>query len=546
MNAIVKNLPWCKKNALDGQGDAANARMCIARAAHMLSISCTDRINEMTFRHYLNSSLNIKTDLNSLVERVVLSDMLSVGRMKDATDIYVLHRYMCESEMRATRSKLRQITSNIAHIKPLTPAANDSLDWPLGIDDPTQARTRFDVLQWTYFTDTHIYTSGGASNYRELKGVDKEDVMDIVRVAVNSLSQHDGIHYIYRHIINGYRCFDAARGTDYILDLAVVDRNDLSREIIRRVELLRPLGAVEIVQTHYVTESTRVHLVLPVAFGDRDAVLAFLDSYARVCVDAGDNADLLIVLLYPDVSVPGEADIYSVIKSTITFYESRFKRTDARITWISVHTKSTAIAHDVAIAPFTILDSVLHRFAPEAMIFICSIGMELSVELLNRIRMNTIAGFQIFFPIGFWAYKPSLVYDQPPYPANIEISAKSGHFDPNRFDHASFYCADYQFSRQQMSETGSHPIDLYELFIRHHPAVHVLHAVEPALRMQYREEADCSGKAACLQPRIPASREQLAMLVFEHQQRLDRQQIDVMHRQRGENIDQMKPDMLRR
>jgi len=229
-------------------------------------------------------------------------------------------------------------------------------------------------------------------------GVDKEDVMDIVNVAVTRLSQRDHISYKYRRIVNGYRRFDAARGTDYILDLALVSPgNKTAGEVIQRVELVRPLGAVEIIPTPYVTESTRVHLILPVTINERDAVLAFLDSYTRVCVDAGDNADLLIVLIYPDkTNDASENDAYSVIKSTIGFYESRFKqRSDARISWMSVHAGSTVPVYEAMMASFNVMDVVLHRFAPESLVFLCGVGMELSVELLNRVRMNTIIGFQV-------------------------------------------------------------------------------------------------------------------------------------------------------
>jgi len=151
----------------------------------------------------------------------------------------------------------------------------------------------------------------------------------------------------------------------------------------------------------------------------------------------------------------------------------------------------------------------------------------------------------MFFPIGFWSYKPSLIHDHPPYPANIEINAKSGYFDPERVDHASFYCSDYLAAQRAVADTDTAPDDLYELFVVHHHSVHVLHAIEPALRLQYREDAECKSPSdICPPPRTPASREQLALLVFEHQQRLDQQQIDVMHKQRDENVAQMKPDML--
>ena len=233
-----------------------------------------------------------------------------------------------------------------------------------------------------------------------IAGIDLEDVMDIVNVAVSHLNKAD-VTYEFRHIVNGYRRFDASRGMDYILDLALLELMDgETMEVVKRVGILRPLGEVEIVPTPFVTENTGVHLVLPVAVGDRDIVLAFLDSYVRVCVDAGDNADLLVVLLYPDIAlddaVSDNDDIYTVVKSTIAFYESRFARNDARISWVSVvHENAVVGSHAAVTAPFIVIDSVMRRFPAEALVFFCSVGMELSVDLLNRVRMNTIIGFQV-------------------------------------------------------------------------------------------------------------------------------------------------------
>ena len=229
-------------------------------------------------------------------------------------------------------------------------------------------------------------------------GVDKEDITDIVNVAMTRLSEKDHIQYKYLRIVNGYRRFDAARGTDYVMDLAYVDPRDKKTEIIQRVELVRPLGAIEIIPTPYVTETTKIQLILPVTVRERDAVLAFLDSYSRVCVQSGDNANLLIVLIYPDKikDAASKDDEFVIIKSTISFYESKFKRSmDPRINWTSIHAKSTLSVYEAMMASLDNMDSVLHRFAPESLVFICSVGMELSVELLNRVRMNTILDFQV-------------------------------------------------------------------------------------------------------------------------------------------------------
>ena len=42
-----------------------------------------------------------------------------------------------------------------------------------------------------------------------------------------------------------------------------------------------------------------------------------------------------------------------------------------------------------------------------------------------------------------------------------------------------------------------------------------------------------------------ASRSQLAMLIFEHQQKLDQGHMNVIHQQNDPNVDQMKPNMLK-
>jgi len=43
--------------------------------------------------------------------------------------------------------------------------------FPADLDAAAQARTRHDVVQWTYFTDKHIYADNDPDNYHELKGL---------------------------------------------------------------------------------------------------------------------------------------------------------------------------------------------------------------------------------------------------------------------------------------------------------------------------------------------------------------------------------------
>lgn len=378
------------------------------------------------------------------------------------------------------------------------------------------------------------------------EGVDKQDVQDIMQTSLDRLNSKYNNRFLRARIVNGYRRFDASRGMEYILDLVLIDRQT-KQEIFKRVQLVRPLGEVEIVPMPYVTENTRVNLLLTVHPGEKDDVLSFFDSYAHTCLESGDNTYLFVVFVYESENQERD-DIYTVIKSTIAFYENRH-HSRARITWMSVRTGG---AGSIMVS-YMVLDALTHRLAPESLVLRCTVGMDLSIEFLNRVRMNTIKGWQVFFPIGYWSYKPNLIYDQHPYPTTIEINQKSGRYDMHQYVHASFYMDDYLYAKRQLTSAGtlSDDIDLYDLFVQYH-SLHVFRAVEPALRLQFRihECNGLSGRAEtdCLDSRAHslASRSQLGMLIFEYQQKLDQMQLNVMHQQRGENVGQMKPEMLRR
>ena len=278
-----------------------------------------------------------------------------------------------------------------------------------------------------------------------------------------------------------FRRFDPLRGMEYTIDVMVRDKL-LRKEVFKRAHLIRPLTKVEFVPVPYVTESSRVNLVLPVKVSDKDNTVSFLDTYAHVCLDSGDSTFLYIVFIY-DNNNPQNAkdDVFSVIKSMITFYENKYQ-TGSKISWIAVQNNNPS--------QFVILDAVTRKFTKETLFLLGDAGMDLTIDFLNRVRMNTISNWQVFFPIAFWQYKPNMIYEEKPYPTEIEINSKSGFFDVNTYVHASFYNADYQYARKQMMTTsGPQNIDLIEMFLKYHN-VHVFRAVEPTLKHKYREKVN--------------------------------------------------------
>jgi len=41
----------------------------------------------------------------------------------------------------------------------------------LDLDSPAHPLTRHDIIQWTYFSDTHIFADNDPDNYHQLEGL---------------------------------------------------------------------------------------------------------------------------------------------------------------------------------------------------------------------------------------------------------------------------------------------------------------------------------------------------------------------------------------
>ena len=71
---------------------------------------------------------------------------------------------------------IQQLEQSILKSAPSTPAGLDSLVWPIGYSPPTKPETRFSVLRWDYFNETHIFFDTEHSVVRPLIGAHLEDI----------------------------------------------------------------------------------------------------------------------------------------------------------------------------------------------------------------------------------------------------------------------------------------------------------------------------------------------------------------------------------
>lgn len=75
-------------------------------------------------------------------------------------------------------ANLRHSLLNMSH---LVPGGKKSVSWPVGNQPGNKPNTRFDVLRWDYFTETHIYLANDFTNIKKLSGAEKSDIQVISR-----------------------------------------------------------------------------------------------------------------------------------------------------------------------------------------------------------------------------------------------------------------------------------------------------------------------------------------------------------------------------
>lgn len=168
---------------------------------------------------------------------------------------------------------------------------------------------------------------------------------------------------------------------------------------------------------------------------------------------------------------------------------------------------------------FDAVDFSIRVLTADALYFVASPGAELRADFLNRVRMNTIVNFQVFFPIPFVRYNPKIIGSSAD---RSDVNKATGRFDRHDFSIASFYGSDYLARRNQMPQFDSKRlgIDLIELFFN--SSLHIMRAADPALIVSYTNKI-CDPRlneeiyAKCLLSKKEglASKSQLAALIFE-------------------------------
>ncbi|OXU16953.1 hypothetical protein TSAR_005256, partial [Trichomalopsis sarcophagae] len=510
-NSVIKklknNLDWCVKTTFSSSDDV-NFGRCIL---HSASVPCTHKAQEQIyFSTKLNVTFDYQNDFKKLCADEDFQKSITIYPIYDHLMIYNINTHFAEMELLKVEKEIDSLRKQIVKTTSFTPKNQQDLSWPIGNQPGSNAMNRFDILRWTYFNMTHVFLDDDFGTVKELNDYQKEDVNNVVNVTVKRVVDNYNKQLKFNKLRNGYWKFDSSRGVDYILDLSFA--TDSGIEVNKRIEVCKPLGKVEILPVPYVTENSRINMIIVVDAFKKDECMKFLAHYADTCMDRKDKVTLTVVLLYnPGYASKGNEDIFHEIKKRALFLTEKYKKDQLKVTWLSI--RLPTISSFIEIEPLlkiAIADLYVKKFSSDNLILFADTRMELKSEYLNRVRMNTISQWQVFSPIPFVQYNPDIIYyDASVKHVDFDIIHNHGRYDDYNYDSVSFYTKDYMTVRKsienqvplvrtdkdiasmlKLSQTISIG-SIFEMFVVF-SNLNTFRAVEPALKLKYKE-INCIG-----------------------------------------------------
>jgi chondroitin polymerizing factor len=319
--------------------------------------------------------------------------------------------------------------------------------------------------------------------------------------------------YSFKNLINGYKQFDPTRGAQYILDLLLYD-NSQGIELHKRVNLMRPLGLVEIIPMPYVTESAKINIIVPFTLEyDENEIEAFFlnyDSFVLEMKEIAEKVNIFVVYVITENQMYSqrEREIVSYVNNKITDLNKKYPTLlkTSQIIEYKIKIENISMYFSESYRQMSIVEhfSIKQNLSSDSLMLITPPCVEFQSEFLNRVRLNTIKDTQIFFPIPFNQFMPNIIYDTFPFPDHVEIHKAIGYFNTFTYNFASFYISDYLKTRKKYLNDRKYPSlnsdfinvpdlfaeDLYAFFATNRD-LNIIRTTDQALKCRWHFIEDC-------------------------------------------------------
>lgn len=169
-----------------------------------------------------------------------------------------------------------------------------------------------------------------------------------------------------------------------------------------------------------------INFILPLS-GRFTTFLRFIENFENTCLKKKDKVTLTVVL-FPNKREDSINDTINLVHSLQEKY---------------IYTRISVLPMNVTFARALALESGASQVSePDDLLFFIDVDMIFNTETLLRIRLNTVRGKSVYFPIVFSQFDPRIAYNSLESPDHFKISQDTGYWRQFGFGIASLYKTD--------------------------------------------------------------------------------------------------------
>lgn len=336
--------------------------------------------------------------------------------------------------------------------------------------------------QWDMFTaNSYYFDVKLRSPGTGIRGALKIELTHLLESTIDHLKEesrrtsHAGNKNVHK-IKHGYRRVHPIYGVQYVLQLTVKTQRKIRDHKLKKTRTIstlkdrvfhsqRPLGNVLYRAEPVYDMFPYVHFLVPLE-GRLETFRRFMNNFEQVCLKPLLRVKLLVAYS-SSVSSPDEH------KAVLKEYQDKYPL--AGLTWLDVPGNfSRGIAMMLA----------ADQYERTALLFLCDVDLIFSKEFIDRCRMNTALGKQVFYPIMYSQFDPKLSHTSNNKPDTYyKINEGGGIWRTYSYGPACMYGQDLHAVGgfdTSIKGWGWEDVDLYQKFINH-TEYEVLRAADPGL-----------------------------------------------------------------